>query len=267
VVGGAAVSGAGTVAFGEWRIEKHELLDSTNTRALTVARELLAAGKSPERRAFVAERQSAGRGQHGRVWESPPGGLYLSAMVTDVEVAYRDRLALLAGAAALAALHGAGARMAAIWWPNDLMLGDRKVGGILCESAALGSAWAGVIGIGINITTPVSRLPARAAALAQVLGHAAPVQDIAQAFLRELNLTLSTLRDRGWPAVLDFLRAHDSLRGQIVTLKADGEQFTGTAAGLDEEGNLLVTIAGQMRRFAAATLLTVGGHPLRAATP
>ncbi len=260
------MSGNDAPAAAAWHIEEHACVDSTNSRALEIARARLANGESADRLAVIAQRQSAGRGQHGRTWESPPGGLYLSAIVTDVAAAWRDRLALAGGAAALRALRAIGAAGLGMWWPNDVMLADRKVGGILCESAALGEAWAGVIGVGINVSTDVAELPARATALAAAMGRAVAVREVGEAFLRALDETMAEMRAGGLAAVLAFLGKYDRLRGRRVSVQADGREFSGVAGGMDAEGNLLVTIDGEARAFRAATLLAVGDQRLRAAT-
>src|ERR1051325_2214642 len=101
---------------------------------------------------IIADSQSAGRGQHARAWQSPVGGLYLSAIVEQVPQSARDKLALLAGVSVANAL--ANLAPVQLRWPNDIMLQNKKLGGILCESLAQGANWASIIGIGLNINIP-----------------------------------------------------------------------------------------------------------------
>src|SRR5579875_1748207 len=122
----------------EWDIETHEVIDSTSTRAMDRVREAFEKGIAINRAVVVAERQRAGRGQHGRVWESPVGGLYFSAILEGVAVSLRGMMPLLAGVAIIDGLWACGFKDAMLRWPNDVLLKDRKVAGVLCESVAQG---------------------------------------------------------------------------------------------------------------------------------
>jgi len=115
----------------------------------------LAEQGAPAGTAVVAEVQTAGRGSRGRAWASPPGGLWLSLLVRPAP-APLELVSLRAGLAVAEALErlGIGERIA-IKWPNDLMLGDRKTGGLLCEARWHGAtpSWI-VIGLGLNVANP-----------------------------------------------------------------------------------------------------------------
>lgn len=129
---------------------RFQALDSTNTKAISIAKEGLSEA------VVIAKRQTGGKGRMGRSFASPEGGLYLSYLT--------DRLApgasvlALTPAAALA-VHRAIFRTfglsCAIKYPNDLILQDRKVCGILCESVAMEGRFCVVVGVGINVQTNV----------------------------------------------------------------------------------------------------------------
>jgi BirA family transcriptional regulator, biotin operon repressor / biotin---[acetyl-CoA-carboxylase] ligase len=132
----------------------------------------LAQGGAPAGTAVVAEVQEAGRGSRGRAWSSPRGGLWLSVLARPAETGL-ELLSLRAGLALAAVLSRAGAGDdLRLKWPNDLMLDQRKVGGILCEARWQGAspAWV-VIGVGLNVTNPP---PAALAATATHLAAARP---------------------------------------------------------------------------------------------
>jgi BirA family biotin operon repressor/biotin-[acetyl-CoA-carboxylase] ligase len=257
-----------------WRIRRHAVVDSTNELALGEAREALARGERADGLVIVAERQTAGRGQHGRTWESPPGGLYLSMVVQDVLPEMRERLALLAGAAAAAALERIGAPAVQLWWPNDIMLARgedvrdiRKVGGVLCEAVAMGNGWAGVIGIGINIETATEYLPpavrSRATSLA-AQGVRATCRQVEAALLDALEerrrLPLETL--------VAQVAARDGLRGRRLVFQAGDHRIEGAAAGLSPRGDLLIHTStpdapARTHALSAGTIIAVEGIPLR----
>lgn len=129
--------------------EAWETLGSTNDRAA-----VLAAGGAPDFTMVTADRQTAGKGRRGRVWETPSGaGLAMSLVLRPrVPLAALSQLTLLAGIAAARCLERLGAAPR-IKWPNDIRLNGRKVCGILAETKLSGAAaHYCVLGIGINVT-------------------------------------------------------------------------------------------------------------------
>lgn len=116
----------------------------------------LAGDGAPAGTVVVAVEQTAGRGSRGRSWASPRGGLWLSMIWRPLVAAAPEALSLRAALAVTAALAEAGVDGVCIKWPNDLMLGDRKLGGILCEARWNGDqlGWISA-GIGLNVQNPV----------------------------------------------------------------------------------------------------------------
>jgi BirA family transcriptional regulator, biotin operon repressor / biotin---[acetyl-CoA-carboxylase] ligase len=197
--------------------------DSTNERA----RALAAAGAS-HGTLVTASEQSAGRGRQGRTWSAPAGQALLMSLVL------RDppRFLPLAAAVAVADVAGAGAQ---IKWPNDVLLDGRKVAGILVEGRPQ-ERWA-VLGIGLNVAIRVEDLPAELRETAATLGLTA--RDVEPTLERLLAALERRLAD-GEGAILEAWRARDALRGREVRWAAG----TGRAAGVDDDGRLLVDVAG-----------------------
>ena len=192
---------------------------STNDRA----RELAAAG-APHGTLVTAAAQTAGRGRQGRTWSAPPGHALLMSVVL------RDVHPLLPLAAAVAV--GPEAR---IKWPNDVLLDGRKVAGILAEGRPQ-EGWA-VLGIGVNVAVRVEDLPAELHATATTLGlEPADVEPFLDSLLGSLAGALSLASGQ----LLDAWRARDALVGRPVRWTAG----SGTAAGIDGEGRLVVELAG-----------------------
>ena len=185
--------------------------------------------------AVVAEVQDAGRGSRGRGWSSPRGGLWLSVLARP-RVAALEVLSLRAGLAVAEVLDTVGGDgRIALKWPNDLMLDDRKCGGILCEARWQGAspAWV-VIGLGLNVTNAV---PPALAETASRLGSMRPgltadalVVPMVEA-LRRVDAAAGALGDdeRERFARRDWLRGR-ALAGPVI----------GTADGLAADGALLV---------------------------
>ncbi|MBD0281433.1 MAG: biotin--[acetyl-CoA-carboxylase] ligase [Thermoleophilaceae bacterium] len=202
-----------------------QLTDSTNERA----RELALAG-APHGTLVTADEQSAGRGRQGRRWTAPPRcALLMSLVLRD----FQETLPMAAAVAVCEALPLA----AAIKWPNDILVGRRKLAGILVEGRPQES-WA-VLGIGLNVRTTEFPAELRETATSlQLEGIETATEDV-------LELLLPPLA--GWfrrppAAVLDAWRRRDALLGQTVRW-ATG---SGVGRGIDETGALLVdTPAGR----------------------
>ena len=131
------------------RTFRYDTVDSTNERALAA----LLAGDALDGDVHIARAQTAGRGRLGRRWESPPGeGVYLSLIVASTLVPPVGALTLAAGLAVLDTCAALGAQGAMLDWPNDGVVGDAKLAGILTESRGLDpAAPAWVVGVGLNI--------------------------------------------------------------------------------------------------------------------
>jgi len=117
----------------------------------------LAEQGAPAGTAVLAEAQTGGRGSRGRAWHSPPGGLWLSVLYRPPSPAGVELLSLRLGLLVATALEAAAPTLpVALKWPNDLMVRDRKLGGILCEARWQGESLAWVAaGLGLNVTNDI----------------------------------------------------------------------------------------------------------------
>ncbi len=246
------------VRAGVARLEVAWSLDSTNAELLR--RTTPASGVE----ALLAERQTGGRGRRGRTWASPlASNLYLSlGRRFDGGLARLGGLSLVAGVAAVEALHALGYRSVRLKWPNDLVVADasastlRKLGGLLVEG---GGEHAGpvraVVGLGLNLRMP----PGAAASIDQpwcdlaALPHAAPPsRDAVAAMLLAHLVPAFDLFDRD--GLAPFLPRHaacDALVGREVDIHAGDGVHSGRAIGLAHDGALRVELAGGERVFHA----------------
>jgi BirA family biotin operon repressor/biotin-[acetyl-CoA-carboxylase] ligase len=182
----------------------------------------------------VAEEQFAGRGSRGRSWHSPRGGLWISLLLRPAAGA--DVLSLRVGLAVEAALRSLRRDLRlALKWPNDVMLHDRKLGGVLCEARWSGDAPAWVaVGVGINVRNPIPEaLQGTAVGLSEVLPDVTPdaVLEVLLPPLRALDSATPTLTERESAE----LAACDWLRGRRVSRPVEG-----WADGIEADGALRV---------------------------
>jgi BirA family biotin operon repressor/biotin-[acetyl-CoA-carboxylase] ligase len=204
------------------------LVDSTNELARRLAQR-----DAPHGTTVTASEQSAGRGRQGRTWSAPPGRAILCSVVL------RDPPRLLPLAAGVAVAEtvdqtriDASSSGALLKWPNDVLVDGRKVAGILVEGRPQ-EGWA-VVGVGVNVAVAADEFPPELQGFAGTLGLA-PVE--VEPTLKRLLETLAVWTAAAPEDVLQAVRARDALLGQPVRW-AGGQ---GEAAGLDDEGRLLVT--------------------------
>jgi BirA family biotin operon repressor/biotin-[acetyl-CoA-carboxylase] ligase len=223
----------------------------------------LAAGPAGEGAVVIAEAQTAGRGRRGHSWFSPPGsGLYVSVVLSPARArAAPDRatalLTLSAGVALAEAIERVSGLSPAIKWPNDLLVGRRKLAGILAEGVASrsgGAVTSVVLGYGINVSQAAypPELSDRATSLESELGRPIDRALLCAETLAALAGRYRDLLDARFDAILDAWRARaPGSRGAAVAWDDPAGTRTGTTAGVDEMGALLVRSGDRVDRIVA----------------
>jgi BirA family biotin operon repressor/biotin-[acetyl-CoA-carboxylase] ligase len=238
-------------------VRRFEELDSTNTWLLEAAHAGLGEGS-----VVVADRQSAGRGRLGRSWESPTSsGLLVSVLLRPrIEPGELFAASTLVTLAAREACHDLAGVTLGAKWPNDLVVDDLKVAGVLAETAGVGTAdLAVVVGIGINVSWPTPGNVADelgATCLNALAERAVDREALLEALLDALEARRPGLDDpAGRRALIRELAACSVTLGRRVRVELAGETFVGTAAELDERGHLLVETEGGRRVVIAADVI------------
>ena len=226
------------VAFSGWLLDVMPEVDTTNRVAATL----------PAWNAVRADTQSAGRGRTGRVWTSDRGGLWLSAVVPCPGPRERGSLLPLAvGWALCDALRELGVRGLRLRWPNDLLVGSRKLAGILMERHSTDTA---VVGLGINVfNAPEQAAPElrdttlRLADLVD-LGHR-DLDDISALALHAIARAHQTLLTGDFAKIAAELnRAWREPRRVALTIAGRSEPMVGDFLGIDAAGNLRLRTNG-----------------------
>ena len=201
---------------------------------------------------LAAEEQTAGRGRRGRRWHSARGHGVTFSVSTSTSRPVRELagLSLVAGVGAARALRGLGIERAALKWPNDLVVGGAKLGGILVETRGNFA----VIGVGINCRpdAALERRVRRAVAFADV-----ERDRLIAGVARELLAALALFEREGLEplrAQWESMHAHDGERVRVRL--ADGRVVTGIARGLDAEGGLRLDTRGGMRAVRSGQILS-----------
>ncbi len=225
-----------------FRLHALNEVDSTNRIAAEMGRE-----GHPKGTVVVAEVQKGGKGRLDREWFSPQGGLWMSVLLKP-NMAPDDAsiITLLAGCAVAAALREDLSVDATLKWPNDVLVGNKKVCGILTEMDAKdGKVEQIVIGIGINVNNPLEGMPedvqCKATNIMDILGTIVHRPSLVLSILKEIKvLTKYTRSAEGRAMLLQKWKEMSSTLGTEVAVESTGSTITGKALDLDEKGALIV---------------------------
>jgi BirA family biotin operon repressor/biotin-[acetyl-CoA-carboxylase] ligase len=201
----------------------------------------------------VADHQSAGRGRLGRSWEAAAGSSLLTSILLQPALP-PDRLHLVTAAVALAASDALGdvaGFTPDLKWPNDLLVADRKLAGVLAEV----DLPAVVVGIGINLNWD-GPVPNGGIAANQVAGRPVDRDEVLTGLLEHLTPRLSD-----WRAVGSEFRRRCATLGRAVRVELADETFTGTASDVSDEGHLLVDVGMCLRTVTAGDVVHLRAVP------
>ena len=244
----------------EWlgrTLHYYDEVGSTND----VARELARAG-AVEGTVVIAEGQTRGRGRLGRSWASPKyRNLYLSALLrppaSDAPVA---RLGLVAGVAVCDAIRES--HPATIKWPNDVLIGTRKVSGVLAEIEPDGAI---ILGIGVNLNTAAADFPAdlRDKAGSLFIAGGVPVDRTLFTVRLLIHLEARYVQERrlGFAPIAEAWCEMSAMIGKTIRVDAPGGQVQGVVLGLADDGALRLRLpSGVEHRVVSGDVSVVGGY-------
>ncbi len=217
----------------QFSVEVLPEVDSSNSELMRRAR---ARNLAPT--LLVAQRQNAGRGRMGRHWAGEPGASLMFSMGLPLAPADWSGLSLAVGVAVAESLHAS----IGLKWPNDLWLHERKLAGILVETASVGTERYAVVGVGLNILPPPSQgLSQPAAGLCECIPGATPASALA-ALALPLAQALQLFESEGFAPFAPRFAARDVLRGRLVRASdsPDCGGLQGQCLGVDSVGALLV---------------------------
>jgi BirA family biotin operon repressor/biotin-[acetyl-CoA-carboxylase] ligase len=239
-----------SVALGEhasrFGLDIRDRCASTNTLLLDLAER-----GAPGRSVLACGEQSAGRGRRGRTWLSVgQGSLTFSLLwrfpATDFSPA---GLSLAVGVALARTVAAFGVRGVALKWPNDVLLGGRKLAGVLIELAPDTRTLAAIIGIGLNLRLPADfPRDVPAAALAEALPELPSRSRLLARLLLELEAALATFEGAGFGAFREPWTARCAHLNAPVTLAGEAGGVEGVCRGVDDDGALLLETATGIRR-------------------
>lgn len=233
----------------------HYLASTTSTNDIAAR---LADFGAEEGTTVIADAQTAGRGRRGRVWYSPPGaGLYVS-IVCRPRIGNVSSLTLTSGVALAEGVRASTGLPAEIKWPNDVVIGRRKLGGILAEASANGPDLQYVVlGFGLNLCQAAypPELGDRATSIEAETGRPTDRALVLAETLAALAGRYAGLQDGKFDAILTAWRAlAPSVRSSLVEWDAPEGVLRGRTEDVDEEGALLVRVGQTVQRLIAGEI-------------
>jgi len=241
-------------------------IDSTNRETMRRAE-----SGSKEGLVIIAEQQSAGRGRLGRSWfTSGKDSLAMSILLRpDAKPEHVPQLSLLTAVAVHRALAPLAPQLR-IKWPNDLLVGNAKLSGILTEMRAEpGRVHAVVLGIGVNISKPAGGWPDTinqpAIDLSTASGRTVSRLETAAAILNALDSCYQEYLSHGFSRIREWWWEAHAASGQTVRAHSDAGYIEGIAEALDEDGALLLRVDDDIRRFVAGDIELIDTRPMGSA--
>ncbi|MHC1603157.1 MAG: biotin--[acetyl-CoA-carboxylase] ligase [Candidatus Syntropharchaeales archaeon] len=218
-----------------------ETLPSTNDEAKKLARSGEAEGT-----VVITGRQTHGRGRYDHLWFSSDQGVHLSIILRpQINVSRIARLVMVAGVAVSRAISSYGID-ARIKWSNDILIHDKKVGGILTEVDMDGTMEDCIVGIGINLNVAQSEFPEEirdiATSVMAELGEEIPQEEFICRLLDEFENVYDRFRAEAFDEIMDEWRRRSSTIGKLVRIRTVGSTFEGEAVGIDREGALILEL-------------------------
>lgn len=247
-------------AIGEQRswfkLEVHDHLESTNSYLMKKA----SAGEA-HATCVVANLQTKGRGRRGRSWQAGLGTSLTFSLLWRFQcgASALSGLSLAVGVGLIRALHEAGITQAQLKWPNDVLIGGKKLAGILIElQGDMEGPSAAVIGVGINLKLPANikqQIDQPVIDLDSVSAKEIDANALLGSLLKHLAQVLSDFEQHGFAHLRDeWLKHHAYHQKTVRMLHPDGRETTGTAIDVAEDGILLVKTPAGEQRFSSGEI-------------
>ena len=236
-----------------WRVEHFEEINSTNTYVAVKAKEGTSEG-------FVAraDYQSAGRGRLDRTWQAPPRSALMCSILLSPPTS-SDEIQLVVAAVALSARSALGTLCNVypqLKWPNDLIVDDKKIAGLLAEVVTHENSLSVVAGIGINLTDSPEGLPATNAL--KVSGVIVTPEALLEKLLEELNIRRGLLdTDEGRAMLRSEYESVLETIGRSVVVEQSDVTFPALATGIDKIGRLILNAAGEEKIISVGDVIHV----------
>ena len=206
----------------------------------------------------ICESMSKGRGRLGRYWHAPKGGLWFTLILRPPFIRSLHLLSFIAGLSVLKAIKDILDINAKLKWPNDVLIDNKKVSGILIEAKAEADRILYVlVGVGVNVNNDIPKDLAHAAvSLHDIIGSNVPRVTLLRSILKNIDLLYSKLLRGDVDYIIEeWLRNSSTIGKHVRVYLVDGRSFEGKAIGVDKYGRLLVKINSKIEHVEAGDVI------------
>ena len=242
-------------------VMSYKKVDSTNDVAYGLAEKGIREGA-----VVLSEEQVKGKGRHGRKWVSPPkGGIYMSCILRPgISPNEIPKITLLAAVAVAKAIRDTTGLVPTIKWPNDILIDNKKVCGILTEMKAEQDRVEFIIvGIGVNVNMPLRHIPKGASSLKEELDQAGRDENLSRVeltknILENLEKDYLRLMKEGFRPIIEEWKHLSAMLGSRIKVVLQNRTFEGQAHNLDENGALVVRLdSGVLERVSSGDIIMI----------
>lgn len=248
-------AGLNTKFFGK-KIFHFEMVDSTMDAAFN-----LAVHGANEGTLVVAEGQQRGRGRMGRAWLSPKGkGIYFSLILRPkIMPNEAPKLTILTAVSVAEAVRKATGLLSLIKWPNDILIAEKKLGGILTElHAEVDRIKFVIIGVGLNVNIKKTQLPFRATSIKNELSKPFSRVELLQQILKEMEDNYLLYIKEGFQPIIEQWKHLSATLGKRIKVTSIGKDIEGVALDVDSDGGLLVRLdSGFVQRIISGDVVGI----------
>ena len=241
------------VMMTSFKFYNYTTLDSTNNKA----RELTKKGEHDI--IVISERQTKGKGRFNRKWLSEPGGLYMTIAIKIKDIDKIKYLTFIASLSVSKTIRKLAKLNAMVKWPNDVLIGNKKICGILTEIISGRENYA-LIGIGANINQ--KKFPGsiynKTTSLKLKTNKRYNIKKISESIIKEFSRLYSHYNKKNYKKITDEWKRYSHTLGKKIMVKTTNKTYIGNAAGIDEDCSLLLKLNnGRIKRIIEGDIFTV----------
>jgi len=214
-----------------------QILSSTNDKAKELAK------KNKNNLVIISERQERGRGRFGRKWSSELGGLYMTVILKEKDLDKARYLTFIAAISVAKSVRKLSNLNAKVKWPNDVLVNDKKICGILTETVSEKENYA-LIGIGVNINQKKfgKNITNKATSLKIETNKSYNIKNISKTIIKEFNKLYNNYKNKNYIKIISIWKKYSHTLGKKIKAETLSGVYIGKAVDVDNNGDLILKL-------------------------
>jgi len=236
-----------------FRFYNFKALSSTNDKAKEFAK------KNKNNLVIISERQERGRGRFGRKWSSGVGGLYMTVVLKEKDLDLTRYLTFIAAISVAKSVRKLSNLNAEVKWPNDVLVNDKKICGILTETVSGKNNYA-LIGIGVNINQKKfsKNITNKATSLKIETNKSYNIKNISKKIIKEFNKLYNNYKNKNYKKIISIWKKYSHTLGKKIKVKTLSSVYIGKAVDVDYNCNLILKLNdGKIKKIVEGDIFVV----------